>query len=129
MFSQVQAPGSFNYESASRARELEQEGTGTGLPLGGLEQDAAKNVLEKWASNLGAGREQGAGLPFRGKDIHSAAQQDGFAFWSAGAHCTTIRCSPFVSGLGDPEAEGPKQLQFPACDFAQANLFSESFCL
>lgn len=86
MFSQVQAPGPFNCESASRACELEQEGTGTGLPLGGLEQDVAKNILEKWASNLGADREQGAGLPFRGKDIHSAAQQDGSAFRSSGAH-------------------------------------------
>lgn len=53
LFSQVRPPGAFNCEFVSHASELEQEGTEKGPPLWGWEQDAAKNVLEQWASTPG----------------------------------------------------------------------------
>lgn len=56
LFSKVCPSEPFNCESASHACELEQEGTGKGLPLGRrTERDAAKNVLEESASTGGQG--------------------------------------------------------------------------
>ena len=89
------------------------------MASGGLEQDAVKNVLEKWVSTLGIEVKWGCGgasyLEIKASTLQLlrlVSSQPGFlseeAVWE---HTCTVPPQPslqvFVARNGDPEAQGP----------------------